>query len=315
MLKKISIIFILIFLVACSGEVSETNTTNQKLQVFTTIYPLAYFTEVIGDQYVDVSSILPAGSDPHNFEPTSKTMVDIAEADLFVFNGAELEVFAGKISSSLSNTDVTILEAADGIELGEAHSEEEHHDHSEDEEGHEGHNYGDIDPHIWLDPQYAVEMAENIKEALVTLQPEQENDFEDNYQALKERLLSLDEQFQEQLSQTKRKEIVVTHAAYGYWEERYGLEQIAITGISPSDEPSQKKLEEIIEFVKENAIEYILFEQNIRPKVAEVIQKEAGVDVLSLHNLSVLTEEDIEQKEDYFSLMEKNLVVLKKALN
>lgn len=314
MFKKLSIILVFIFLVACNSEGNSNDTTDQKLQVYTTIYPLAYFTEVIGDQYVEVASILPAGSDPHSFEPTSKTMVDIAEADLFVFNGAELEVYANKISESLRNTDVSILEAAEGIELVEVHSEEEHHDHS-NEEDHDGHSHGDIDPHIWLNPAYAMEMAANIKDSLIKLQPNQQEYFENNFQDLKQRLQSLDEKFQTELSQSKRKEIVVTHAAYGYWEERYGMKQIAITGISPSDEPSQKKLEEIIEFVEEQEIAYMLFEQNIRPKVAEVIQKEAGVDVLSLHNLSVLTEEDIENDEDYFSLMERNLEVLKKALN
>ena len=145
--------------------------------------------------------------------------------------------------------------------------------------------------------------------------PEHQTIFENNFEDLKNRLSHLDKEFNQQISQAERKELVVTHAAYGYWEQRYGIEQIAITGISPSDEPSQKKLEEIIEIVKEKKIEYILFEQNVQPKVATVIQQEAGADILYLHNLSVLTEEEIDNKEDYFTLMKRNLEVIDQALN
>lgn len=328
MFKKLSIVLSALFLVACGAEQAKNNVeSTETLQVYTTIYPLAYFTEQIGSDHVEVSTILPAGSDPHNFEPTSKTMVDIADSDLFIFNGAQLEIFADKISSTLTNADVTVMEAADGIVFEENHKEEEHHheedEHSEDhhhehdhdeDHSHDDHSHGDIDPHIWLDPLYAVQMAENIKESLIELKPEHKNKFENNFHELKERLLTLDEEFHEQISEAKRKELVVTHAAYGYWEQRYGIEQIAITGISPSDEPSQKKLEEIIEIVKEKNIGFILFEQNVQPKVAQVIQQEAGADILYLHNLSVLTEEEVEANEDYFTLMKRNLEVIDKAL-
>ena len=107
----------------------------------------------------------------------------------------------------------------------------------------------------------------------------------------------------------------VTHAAYGYWEQSYGIEQIAITGVSSSQEPSQKQLERILDRVENNNIEYLLFEQNVEPKVAEVIQAETNVESLQLHNLSVLTDEDIENDETYFSLMERNLNVLTEALD
>lgn len=343
MFKKLTIIFSVLILTACGVDQVESNDKNgEKLEIYTTIYPLAYFAEQIGTDYVDVSTILPAGSDPHNYEPTSKTMVDIANSDLFIFNGVQLEVFADKISTSLAEEDVVILEAAEGLEFDESLTEDDHkehshegHDHHADDEEHahhehaneenhnhdshdeddHGHSHGDIDPHIWLDPPYAVQMAENIKDSLVDLMPEHQTIFENNFEDLKNRLSHLDKEFNQQISQAERKELVVTHAAYGYWEQRYGIEQIAITGISPSDEPSQKKLEEIIEIVKEKKIEYILFEQNVQPKVATVIQQEAGADILYLHNLSVLTEEEIDNKEDYFTLMKRNLEVIDQALN
>jgi zinc transport system substrate-binding protein len=110
-------------------------------------------------------------------------------------------------------------------------------------------------------------------------------------------------------------EILVSHAAYGYWEDAYGIEQLAVAGLSPTEEPSQKELKEIIETAKEHSIQYVIFEQNVTTQVAEIIQKEINAKPLKVHNLSVLTESDIANNEDYLSLMRKNLKTLDQAMN
>lgn len=91
--------------------------------------------------------------------------------------------------------------------------------------------------------------------------------------------------------------------------------QIPISGLSPTQEPSQKELEQIITESKEHGIHYVIFEQNVSPKVAKIIQNEIGAESLTLHNLESLTEENIQKKEDYFSLMRKNMAAIKTALN
>lgn len=302
----LSLIVIATILLGCSDNTQSKKDT-ATLTIYTTLYPLAYFAEEIGGDYVRVESILPPGADPHNFEPTSRSMVEIAEADIFLFNGANLETYAEKIKEALIEENVLMVEASHGISL------DSHHHHEGDHSG--DHDHGDYDPHIWLDPLRTVEIAENIKEALVSLQPEQADFFEDNFFDLEEQLVALDKDFRDNIDEAPTKDILVTHAAYGYWEQRYGLEQIAVAGVSPSQEPSQKQLEEIIEYVQERKKQYLLFEQNVEPKVAEVIQQETGITSLELHNLSTLTEEDISNNETYFTLMEKNLDVLIKALS
>ncbi|TLS38146.1 metal ABC transporter substrate-binding protein [Pseudalkalibacillus caeni] len=308
----LSSILLTVALSGCSDK--NDNSADQKasddgkLQVYTTLYPLEDFTKKIGGKHVSVESIIPSGSDAHNFEPTTKTMMKLAGADLFIYNGAGMEGYAKTIHEAMENEDVTILEAAQGIDL--LKDTHEHEDHSE---GHEEH--GDQDPHIWIDPILATEMAKNIKDELVALKPEAEEDFETNFNSLKENLLALDKSFQTMVGNSQQKQILVAHAGYGYWEKRYQLEQISVTGISPSNEPSQKELKRLIEKAEKYNIDYILFEQNVTPKPAKVIQKEAGLKPLRLHNLAVLTEEDIKNGEDYFSLMEENLATLKKALN
>ncbi|WP_181350932.1 metal ABC transporter solute-binding protein, Zn/Mn family [Thalassobacillus sp. CUG 92003] len=320
-----------LFLTACSDESANTEGSDpdEALQINTTVYPLKYFAERIAGEHAEVSSILPAGSDPHSYEPTTKEMVKMAEADGFIYNGAGLESYAKSISDAIESEDVNIMEASAGIDLHQgvhnrsgqksedkdhAHDADHNHEQESQEEEH-GHDHGDENPHIWLDPLRSVQLAENIKSMLIELKPEQEDQFENNFASLKKDLEQLDEQFHNQLKDKAKNELIVSHAAYGYWEEAYGLEQIAVSGLSPTNEPSQKEMEHIITTAEEKNVEYVLFEQNITPKVADVVRKEIGAEPLRLHNLSVLTEEDIEKGEDYISLMNHNLNVLNKALS
>ncbi|MFB1051017.1 metal ABC transporter solute-binding protein, Zn/Mn family [Paraliobacillus sp. JSM ZJ581] len=304
---------------AANNEASNTN-NEEVLKIYTTLYPIEYFVEQIGADYVKVESILPLGADAHTYEPTSKTMVDIAEADAFIYNGADMESYAATIEEALEAEGVSILEAAKDVALldhvHDHEDEEASHDHNENpEQTAEGnHDHGDKDPHVWLDPIRCISLAENIKDLLVELMPEAREEFEANFSDLQTKLEKLDRDFHEKLEQTPRNEVLVTHAAYGYWEEAYGIEQLAISGLSSSNEPSQKQLEQVIDTVKEHHIRYLLFEQNVEPKVASVIQDETGVDSLYIHNLSTLTEEDVKNDEDYFTLMNRNLDTLIEAL-
>ncbi|MBC5636242.1 zinc ABC transporter substrate-binding protein [Ornithinibacillus sp. BX22] len=169
---------------------------------------------------------------------------------------------------------------------------------------------GDHNPHIWTDPQRMIKIAEIIKDQLVEMNPDAEEMYNENLEALKEKLTDLDNNFIDLLSKKENKAIIVSHAAFGYWEERYGIEQIAIHGLSTAEEPSQKQLTEIINQSKEHNLDYVLFEQNSSNKLSEVVQKEIGATPITIHNLEVLTQEDIDNGEDYISLMERNLEVL-----
>jgi zinc transport system substrate-binding protein len=358
-MKKISLLLslwmaVFLFVAGCQQRgqgIQDTKEETKKLTVYTTIFPLEDFTKKIGGEFVDVQSIYPPGVDAHSFEPTTKTITEIAAADLFIYSGAGVEGFVEKMQDVLKDEKVTLVKAAEGIDLlkaadehehqeEHAHEEEDHHSedehahedehHSEDEHAHEdehqhadgehaheeehNHSHGDYDPHVWLDPVLAISLAENIKNALSEKMPEHKDTFEQNFESLKADLEKLDAEFKEAVAKGKTKYLLVTHAAYGYWEQRYGLEQIAISGLSPTQEPSQKELTEVIEESKEHHLKYVIFEQNVSSKVAEVIQKEIGAETLKLHNLEAVTKEDIQNHEDYFSLMKKNLETIKTAI-
>ncbi|WP_113927213.1 zinc ABC transporter substrate-binding protein [Bacillus sp. P14.5] len=197
----------------------------------------------------------------------------------------------------------------------EGHSDEHAHEDEEEHSEEDGHNHDhDVDPHVWLDPVYSKELAHSIYEGLSEKMPEQEETFKENYDQLVSQLDELNESFEDTVSHAEHSQIFVAHAAYGYWEQRYGIEQVAISGISSTDEPSQQELKEIIDSARENNIEYILFEQNGSSRLTEVVQKEIGAEELFLHNLGVRTQEDIDEEKDYFDLMNDNIKTLQRAL-
>ncbi|WCL58519.1 zinc ABC transporter substrate-binding protein [Bacillus safensis] len=305
-----------ISLAACSssaGTNASKGKADGKLTIYTTIFPIQDFTEKIGGSHVHAQSVYPANADAHSFEPSSKTMVEMAEGDAFIYSGTGAEAFADKTAATLKNQGVKTVKAAEGIKLlstKEEHAHEEGEDHD-----HDGHDHGDKDPHAWLDPVYAQQMAKNIKDTLVSLDPDHKDEYTKNYEHLKKDLQSLDQEFKTTLSKAKHKEILVSHAAYGYWEKRYGIEQISVLGLSASEEPSQKQLENIVQKAEQHHIQYVIFENNVSSKVSDTIRSEIGAKSLTLKNLESITEDDAKNGESYVSLMKQNLKTLKTALN
>ncbi|WP_257347996.1 metal ABC transporter solute-binding protein, Zn/Mn family [Pseudalkalibacillus decolorationis] len=299
-----------------SSESDQQNADKSELMIYTSIYPLQYFAERIGGETVNVQSIVPPGSDGHTYEPTTKELIKMAEADLLIYNGEGFEGFIDKAKKSLNEQEVQFVNASSGI--GSHEENEEHNAEKEKQEGavHEeahGH-HGEEDPHVWLDPLLAIELAETIKDAMVDEKPGLENEFEKNYKQLKEELHALDKEFQKVVDGAKTRKFIVAHSAYGRWEESYGLEQVPVTGTSPSHEPTQKEVQEIIDFARSNKISHILLERNISSDIAKMIGKDIDAEVLYLSNLESLTEKQLNQNEDYLSIMRDNIKTLKTAL-
>ena len=295
-----------LFLSGCGNEKENTKKQDKDtLDIYTTVYPLQYFTEEIGREYVNAETIYPPGTDEHDYDPSQKDIVKMAGSDLFFYIGYNLEGFVTKAEPILESEGVKTVAIGETVDM-------EHGEHDKHED--DGHDHGNVNPHIWLDPIYSIDMAESIKEELTKQMPEQEEFFEQNFTELKGKLKDLDKQFAATVKAGRTNKIIVSHAAYGYWEERYGLEQIGITGLTSSNEPSQKELASIVTMAQKEDLHYVIFEQNISSKLTEIIQKEIGADSLEFHNLSVLTDQDISSGEDYFSLMENNIKALQTAL-
>ncbi|BAK15523.1 zinc ABC transporter substrate-binding protein [Solibacillus sp. FSL W7-1472] len=320
----ISMFTLVLLLAACNADDTkkDTNESQQKedaLSVYTTVYPLQYFTEQIGGEFVDVSSIYPAGANEHSFEPTQKDMMALADADLFFYIGLGLEGFVENAQKTLANEDVKLVATAanvteDQLHISTGHTHAEHEEH--DDHGHEEeHAHEEHDAHVWLSPIISQQLALTIKDELVKALPEHEATFNSNYEQLVTDLAALHSDFEEIAAATTKKTFFVSHAAFGYIAGHYGFNQVPVAGLNSQSEPSQKELTAIVDLANKENIQYIFFEQNVSSKLTEIIQKEVNAETLTLHNLSVLTKEDIQNNEDYFTLMRKNMDVLKQALS
>lgn len=299
----------ILLITGCTTQIHEKpqEKTVHKPVVYTSIYPMYDFAKQIGKDKIDVRWMIPPGAEPHDWEPTAKLMAEMEKADIFIYNGVNMEPWAEKLLDALQNQKLIAVEASEGIDLLKL--QEDGH-----EEEHEEGYHGQYDPHVWLDPMNAIKQAENIKNALVKADEVNGEFYEGNFQTFANKLRDLDKNFQEKLRNKKRREIVVAHAAFGYMAKRYNLEQIAITGVSPQQEPSAAQMAEIADFVKKYQLKYIFFETLTSPRLAEVLAREAGAQTAVLNPIGGLTVEEIKAGKDYVSVMEENLATLAKAL-
>ena len=286
-----------------------------KVKVVATIYPVYDFVRRIGGDRVAVIMMVPAGTEPHAWEPSTRDMLMLEEADLFVYNGAGMEAWAEDILGSVQNKDLLIVEASQNVELlrmeelEEDHDDDEHdEDHDEDEHGH--HHHGEFDPHVWLSPKNAEIEMEAIAEALIQVDPEHADTYKKNLEAAEKACAELDSAFHEALGEYEGRAIVVAHEAYGYLCKEYGITQIGIEGVSADQEPDAARMREIIDMVGEYGIKCIFFEELVDPKVAETIASETGCRTAALSPLDGLSQEDIDQGRDYFSVMKDNLTAI-----
>lgn len=293
----------------------EAKSEDSKLKVMASFYTMYDFVKKVGGDKVDVKNMVPAGTEPHDWEPTATDIKNLEDADVFIYNGVDMEHWTEEVLDSLDNRSLKVVEAARGISLikgADEHGEDpdEDKDHDKDEHDEDGH-----DPHVWLNPLNAKAEMENIKNALVEADPKNKAYYTENYNKYAQELEQLDAEYKKELGDTKNKNIITAHEAFGYLCSAYGLNQVGIEGLSPDSEPDPARMNEIIEFAKAQGVKTIFFEELVNPKVAETIAKEIGAKVEVLNPLEGLSDEEEKAGDDYFSVMKANLKKLKAALN
>ena len=297
-------------LFAACGNTNKEADKKEDLTIVTTFYPIYDFTkEIVGDEG-NVKLLIPAGTEPHDFEPSAKERAEISDADVFVYNSSDMEFFVDSLKDSVDSKQTLMIEAAKGIDRLESQEADEH---EESEEGHDhAHEY---DPHVWLDPVLAIKEVRTIAGELGEKYPDKKEIFTKNADAYIKKLEALDQKYSEELKNATNRTFVTQHAAFAYLANQYNLEQVAISGVSPDQEPTPSRLAELKEFVKKNNIKVTYFEENASSKVAETLSNETGVKLEVLNPLESLTNEQIKAGENYISVMEKNLEALKESIN
>ncbi|AGZ22223.1 zinc ABC transporter substrate-binding protein AdcA [Streptococcus suis] len=307
-MKKVGLLFLSVSALLLGACGNSTASEDGKLNIVTTFYPVYEFTkQVVGDE-ANVDLLVKAGTEVHGYEPSAKDIARIQEADAFVYENENMETWVHDVEKSLDTTKVNVISATEGMLLLPG-GEEEHegHDHSGD-----GHSHA-YDPHVWLSPERAITLVENIRDSLVAKYPEKKDAFETNAAAYIEKLDALDAKYSETLSAAKQKYFVTQHTAFAYLALDYGLKQVSITGVAADEDPTPSRLAELTEYINKYGIKYIYFEENASKSVAETLAKETGVQLDVLNPLESLTDEDMKNGKDYISVMEDNLTALEKT--
>jgi zinc transport system substrate-binding protein len=266
--------------------------TDKKIKIVASFYPLAHFTSQIVADNAQIITLIPQQAEPHDYEPSTKEIQQVYNAQLFIYNGAGLDPWADKIADNLKNKKVKVIKMADHFSLLKSNQPE-----------------FSFDPHFWVDPHYALEEVKIIKQALVEIDPNNKETYVKNYLNYSKKLQELINQYEIGLKNCQTNKIVVSHNAFSYLAKRYNLFIQPIAGISPEQEPSTKELINIISFVKNNQLKYIFFETLVSPKLAQTIARETGAKTLVLNP----AEDGI--KGSYLEIMANNLTNLKIALN
>lgn len=313
MKKPIVIMTLVTLLAGCSSVPAEApvdNTPEDGIQVVASFYPLAEFSRKVVGEYATVETVTPAGAEPHEYEPTPRQIGLARNADVFIYNGGGQDPWAEKIAEELQQQGKVVLKATEQIDLMKM---EGGHEDEEDHEEEEGHDH-EFDPHIWLDPNLAIQEVGFIRDALIQADPDNEGIYESNAGLYMNELMALDDQFREGLASCAKKDIITAHAAFGYMAKRYNFNQIPIAGMSTEEEPSARRLAELADIAKEKGINYIFFEELVSPRLSETLANEVGAQTLVLNPIEGLTKEQIEAGENYVTLMQTNLANLRIAL-
>jgi zinc transport system substrate-binding protein len=287
-------------LTGCGSDEGSAGTGG--LTVVAGFYPLEWTAARVGGERLDVSSLTPPGAEAHDLELAPQDVSAVAEADLLVY----LDGFQPALDEAAhSEGGDRAWDAGQAADLIEGRPDE----HAED--GHEEEHDGAVDPHFWLDPTRLAAVGDALAERLAELDPDGASTYEANAAALRTDLEELDGEMQAGLAGCSVDTLVTSHEAFGYLGDRYGLEVVGISGLSPSEEPDPAQLAEIATLVEERGVTTVYTETLVDPAVAETVADEAGARTAVLDPIEGLTDESA--GEDYLQVMRANLATLQEG--
>ncbi|MCW3999500.1 MAG: zinc ABC transporter substrate-binding protein [Candidatus Bathyarchaeota archaeon] len=307
-----AIIIIAIVGSAIAAALYTATPKTDKLQVVATFYPLAYLTEQIGGDQVQVTQLIPSNTEIHNWEPSASNIAATQDADIIIYNGAGADHWMeDDVLPALSDTQTrTVVETTSGLTLI-ANQEHEHEHEAAEEE----HDHGAYDPHTWVSPYMAKQQAEKIYNALVQVDPEHESYYTSRWQSLEEKLEQLDSEYKTGLSEANKSAIFVSHEAFGYLASRYGFEQHGVIGLSADEQPSAATIAALVSEMKQQQIYVVYVDPVYSSEYANTIrtevQAQTGHSVTILELYLMLGQTD---NMDYLEQMQTNLTNLKTGL-
>ncbi|HEX6254003.1 MAG TPA: zinc ABC transporter substrate-binding protein [Nitrososphaera sp.] len=278
----------------------------EKITVVASFYPLYEFaSRVVGDR-AEVSSLVPAGVEPHDWEPTAEDVSRGRAADVMVINGAGFERWVDEMEAKV------VANTSEGIEFNYKEGKEV----GDDEHGHlEATVGGGVNPHIWLDPILAKHQIDKIRDVMVSSDPANADYYNQNADRFTAELDSLDAFIRSELADCDKSDFIAFHDAFIYFSERYDLRQHSIHGVSPEGEILPQTIQQIIELANEFDINVIYSEDLIDSRLADTIANEIpDGKVLVLSPIEGIGNEEQAAGIGYIDKMKQNIANLKEGL-
>lgn len=281
-----------------ANSTEQTNTPEEsKIKVSVTFNAMKEFVLAVGKDKVEISTIIPDGTEPHDFEPKAQDLVNLSTANVFVYSGLGMEAWVDEAIKAADNTTLIAVEASKGAEVIENTDPEEVEEH------------GQYDPHIWLSLKGAELEVKNIKDALVQADPSNKDYYETNYNDFISQLETLFNEYNGKFQSVEKKSFVTGHAAFGYLCRDFGLEQNSVEDTFAEGEPSAQQLTELVEYCKENKVTTIFAEEMASPDVSQTLANEVGAKVETIY-----TVESNEDDLTYLDRIKDNLAEIYDSL-
>lgn len=301
-MKKLTLLFcvlilLLSFLLAGCRPRQEFTADESRIKVVVSFNAIKEFVQAVGRDKVAIITLIPDGTEPHDFQPTTRDMQALHTADLFLYNGAGMENWIDTATKAASNKNLQVIEASKGVDLIALDDPADIKEH------------GAYDPHTWLSLANAQIQVQNIADALSAADKKNAAFYQQNAAAYKQELQKLLAKYQTKMHKLPAKNFVTGHAAFAYLCRDLGLEQSSVEDVFASGEPSAKSLSELANFCKANNVKTIFVEEAVSPKTSQTLAKEVGAKTQPIHTL-----ESSEGTLTYLDRMEENLDAIYQGL-
>lgn len=307
------VLIIALLLTACGQGVKQPSSQGKLKIVATTTIVGDVVSQVGGDQ-IDLSVLLPVGTDPHGFDPSPQDIAKVAEAEIVFSNGAGLEEFLDNLIESAGAED-KVVHVSEGIDFI-MFDDEGHGEHEEEDQGSEEHAHEGMDPHTWTDPNNVMVWVQNIEAELSKLDPENSETYQVNAKNYLDELKELDDWIQEQVAQVpvEKRQLITDHTLFRYYAEKYGFEQVGtlIPGYSTLAEPTAQDLAQIEDAIAALNVQAVFVGNTVNPALAERVAEDTGVALIFVYTGSL--SESGGEAETYLEYLRYNTTAFVDAL-
>jgi zinc/manganese transport system substrate-binding protein len=298
-------------------QTQATPAAGQQLKVVTTTLPITNFTKAVAGERVQVTYLLPTNVGPHDYQAKPEDVRILSQANVLVENGLGLEEYLKNLVANANNKNLKIIDTSKGVKTisneeveGHEHAEGEKHAGEKAEAG--GHEHeGEFNPHVWLDPQRAVQQVENIRDGLIAADPQGKETYTANAAAYIDKLKALDTEIATALKPYAGKEFVTYHDFDPYFAQRYNLKVEYLVGV-PEENPSPQDVQRVMNVVKGSQLKTLLTEPQAVGNPFEALAKDLNVKVSYFDPMETSGPDGV-QPDYYFTMMRQNLNNLQKA--